>query len=65
MLGLDGVRAWATGDAEFVLWDGLEFGHFYVAKSSKCRIHASVKLWLLSTVSIIKFAKFVPSTSKK
>jgi len=40
----------ATGDAELVLWDGREFGHFYVAKSSKCRVHVSVKLWLLSTV---------------
>jgi hypothetical protein len=41
------------------------FGHFYVAKSSTCRVHASVKMWLLSTVSIKKFAKFVPSASKK
>ena len=55
----------ATGDAELVLWDGAEFGHFYVAKSSKCRVHVSVKLWLLSTVYIIKLAKFIPSTFKK
>jgi hypothetical protein len=55
----------ATGDAELMLWDGRELGHFYVAKSSKRRVHASVKLWPLSTVCIIKFAKFVPSTFKK
>jgi len=39
----------ARGDAELVLWDGSEFGHFYLTKSSRCRDLASLKLWLLST----------------
>jgi hypothetical protein len=39
-----------TVDAELVLQDGGQFGHFYVTKSSKWRVHVSVKLWLLSTV---------------
>ena len=39
----------ARGVAELVLWDGSEFGHFYLTKSSRCRDLASLKLWLLST----------------
>jgi len=39
----------ARGDAELVLWDGSEFGHIYVTKSSKFRVHASLKPWILST----------------
>ena len=39
----------ARGDAELALWDVSEFGLSYVTRSSKCRDHASLKLWLLST----------------